>query len=308
MMSKKSCPEVGFRWYLHLVLVLIGAVLVAQHAPADDRLEVFVVNYPLKYFAQRIGGAHVNVSFPAPEGVDPAYWTPDIPTISAYQKADLILLNGAGYAKWVKKVSLPRSKMVDTSKSFKERYLHTQAMTHSHGAQGKHAHEDLAFTTWLDLELAARQADAVRKAFSRMRPDHKDLFQANYDKLKNDLGRLDSDILACVSKNPDKPLLVSHPVYDYFEKRYRLNIQSVHWEPDMPPRDAQWMELKSIQGDHKAQWMIWEGDPNPATVKKLQALGIESLTFDPCGNVPDGGEFLKVMQQNVENLKMAFGE
>jgi zinc transport system substrate-binding protein len=65
------------------------------------------VNYPLQYFVQRIGGELVDVSFPAPRGVDPAEWMPDIDTVAEYQQADVILLNGAGYARWLRRMSLP---------------------------------------------------------------------------------------------------------------------------------------------------------------------------------------------------------
>ena len=78
-----------------------------------------MVNYPLKYFAERIGGPHVNVTLPVTADEDPVYWVPGIEVIGQYQQADLILLNGAGYAKWVKKASLPRSKTVDTSRQLK---------------------------------------------------------------------------------------------------------------------------------------------------------------------------------------------
>ena len=81
----------------------------------------------------------------------------DAKTISDYQSADLILLNGANYAKWVNKVSLPRFRMVNTSAAFKDRYIEAAEMlTHSHGAEGKHGHEALAFTTWIDFGLAVR--------------------------------------------------------------------------------------------------------------------------------------------------------
>lgn len=43
-----------------------------------------------------------------------------------------------------------------------------------------------------------------------------------------------------------------------------------------------------------------------ASVDKLASSGIKSLLFDPCGNVPDHGHFLSVMQQNVRNLEAAF--
>ena len=39
---------------------------------------VYVVNYPLQYFTQRIAGNHVQVVFPAPPDEDPAFWKPDV--------------------------------------------------------------------------------------------------------------------------------------------------------------------------------------------------------------------------------------
>jgi zinc transport system substrate-binding protein len=274
---------------------------------AKDALSVYVVNYPLKYFAERIGGDHADVQFPAAKGTDPAYWIPNIATIAAYQQADLILLNGAAYAKWVDKVSLPRSKMVDTSRSFKDSYITIKgAVSHSHGAEGEHAHEGAAFTTWLDLDLAARQAKAIAIAFSRKSPELKKTFENNYAALEKDLMAVDQGIMQTVSKNREKPLLASHPVYDYFSRRYGLNIKSVHWEPAEVPTDEQWIELQGILKEHPAEWMIWEGEPNPSSVAKLKSMVINSLVFDPCGNVPEQGDFLSVMRQNAENLKAAF--
>jgi zinc transport system substrate-binding protein len=272
-----------------------------------EPLNVYVVNYPLKYFAERIGGEQINVVFPAPTGIDPAYWIPAIPTIAAYQQADLILINGAGYAKWLDKVSLPRSKIVDTSKKFKDRYITIEgAVTHSHGPDGEHGHEGIAFTTWLDFSLAAEQAKAIITALSRKRPDLKDGFQKNYQKLEQDLLKLDQDLKTLISKDPSRPLVVSHPVYDYFARRYGLNTKSVHWEPDEIPTNEQMIELISILKEHPAQWMIWEAEPMKESVERLKAIGLDSLVFDPCENIPDQGDFLSVMRHNVENLKLVF--
>jgi hypothetical protein len=35
-------------------------------------------------------------------------------------------------------------------------------------------------------------------------------------------------------------------------------------------------------------------------------MGVNSLVFNPCGNVQGNVDFLEVMQQNVVNLKSAF--
>ena len=290
-----------------LVISMIFVFLIINSSVAADKLTVYVVNYPLQYFTQRIGGEQVNVVFPAPVDVDPAYWMPDTKTISDYQQADLIMLNGAGYAKWVDKATLPRSRMVNTSNGFKDQYIETtEVLTHSHGSEGEHAHESLAFTTWIDFSLAARQAKAIAEALSRKRPEMKDAFQKNFQELEQDLLKLDRNLTALVSKDPSRPLVVSHPVYDYFARRYGLNIKSVHWEPDELPTGEQMLELNRILKEHPAKWMIWEEMPMKESVERLQAIGLESLVFDPCGNKPDQRDFLDVMQQNFADLKVVF--
>ena len=276
-------------------------------ALASEKLNVYVVNYPLQYFAERIAGEHATVIFPAPDEVDPAYWMPDKKIIEAYQQADLILLNGAHYAKWVAKVTLPRSKMVDTSRKFKDRYItNKEITTHSHGAAGEHGHEDAAFTLWLDFNLAAQQAKAIEKAMSRKRPELSSIFQKNYEALAEDIMALDTELRVIFTKDPERRLVVSHPVYDYLARRYGLNIKSVQWEPDEIPSFSQWQELQVMLADHSAKWMIWEGEPLEATVVKLEEKGIGSLVFSPCSNVPEQGDFLSVMQRNTKNLEMAF--
>jgi zinc transport system substrate-binding protein len=292
--------------FLWITVAGLSSVANAESG-ASDKLTVYVVNYPLKYFAERIGGEHTKVVYPASADVVPAYWNPDVDTISAYQQADLIFLNGAGYAKWVDKVSLPRSKLVNTSKKFKDQYIRTEnAVTHSHGPKGEHAHEDVAFTTWIDFELAARHAQAIAKALVRKKPELKKTFQQNYTALESDLSALDRRITEIVTKNQMRPLVVSHPVYDYLAKRYGLNIKSVHWEPDEIPNHEQWTELQAILKSHPAECMIWEGNPDRATVEQLKSLGLSSIVFDPCGNVPDQSDFMTVMRNNIANLKKCF--
>jgi zinc transport system substrate-binding protein len=197
--------------------------------------------------------------------------------------------------------------MVNTSAGFKDQYIESaEIFTHSHGSEGKHAHEALAFTTWIDFNLAAGQAKAIAEALGRKRPELKDTFQKNYQKLEQDLLKLDRNLKTLISKDPSRPLVVSHPVYDYFARRYGLNIKSVHWEPDETPANEQMMELNRILKEHPAKWMIWEGKPMRESVERLQAIGIDNLVFDPCGNTPDQGDFLSVMRQNFDNLKLAF--
>jgi len=262
------------------------------------------VNYPLQYFAERIGGDLVEVYFPAPADVDPAFWKPDVADITAYQQADLILLNGATYAKWVTKVSLPESKLVTTTAAVTDKYITVaDAVTHQHGRDGEHSHDGVAFTTWLDPRIAIEQARATKNALQRLLPDNVPLFDANFTRLEQDLMDLDRSIEQIVSADPDRPLFASHPIYQYFAARYGLNLKSVHWEPDQEPDEDAWERFQQLQQEHAAQSMLWESAPIKMTAAKLEELGIKSVVYSPCANAPDAGDFFTVMQQNVKNLQ-----
>lgn len=302
----------AFRGLLEGVLLLAvaagcdrSASRTAPQAGDRQRPVVRVVNYPLEYFAQRIGAGYLDVELPVPAGEDPAYWKPSAEEIGRYQQADLILLNGAGYARWVSMASLPQARLVDTSAGFKERLIHReQGPTHTHGPGGKHAHGGTAFTTWLDPTLAIAQARAILAAFGKRWPEHATAFAEGFAELEKDLTELDATLERALV-GATMPLLFSHPVYAYFERRYGLDGKSVHWEPGEMPGEAQWTELEAILRTHPARWMIWEAEPSAAVVARLKGLGVDSVVFDPCANAPARGDFLSVMRENARRLAAA---
>jgi zinc transport system substrate-binding protein len=272
-----------------------------------ERPLVYVANYPLKYFAERISTPLVDVRLPIPAGEDPAFWKPSSEDVLALQQADLVVLNGASYESWLKNVSLSPSKLVDTSANFKDRLIPLEGTTtHSHGLKGEHEHSGTAFTIWLDLTLAVEQARAIKDALVMRWPRHKDQFEAQFNKLAQELSVLDTGIKKIVAVNPGLPVVFSHPVYQYFRARYGIDGRSVHWEPDEMPDEAMWSEFMEQLKRHSAKWMIWEGKPLQSIVDKLQALGVNSAVVDPCGNVPDDGDFFNIMSQNVVSLRRVY--
>jgi len=292
------------RFQILLVTMLLFGSMVAT---AADKLAVYSVNYPLAYFAERIGGKHVDVVFPVPPNVDPAFWEPTTNDIAGFQQADMTLLNGAGYAKWVKRASLPRRKMVNTSAAFQKDYISvTETVTHKHGPGGDHSHAGTAFTTWLDFSQAIQQAKAVQLALEKRLPEYTDIFRRNYTVLEAELDNLDKKIMELAAQKPDRLFVASHPVYQYFKRRYGIKLRSVMWEPDVLPTERQWQELKQLLRHHPARWMIWEGAPDERSVTRLKEIGVSSLLFSPCANVPNEGDFMSVMTKNVLQLEKAY--
>jgi zinc transport system substrate-binding protein len=276
----------------------------SQDGRPTSKPVVIAANHPLQYFAQRIGGDAIEVVFSVPADVDPAFWVPGSEEIAAMQAADLVLLNGAGYEKWLPTISLAERKLVDTSAGFRDQWIEEGAgPSHQHGPGGEHSHGEIAFTTWLDLSLASQQAKAVLDALVTRLPDEAGQLHANFTKLTQELATLDRELRSWGAALNGQPLVASHPVYQYFARRYGLNLRSVHWEPDEVPDAAARRELEGTLQEHPATLMIWEGEPAEAAVRELKARGVASVVVRPCGGAPVQGDFLSEMRLNLVRLQ-----
>lgn len=267
------------------------------------RRRIAVVNYPLQYFTRRIAGEHAEVLFPVPRREDPAFWRPQDSDISEFQKADLVLLNGAEYEKWLPSTVLPLTKQVVTSQAFADRYLtNGEVLTHSHGPQGSHSHGGLDFNTWMDPKQATLQAQSIRDELVRLAPAATKDFDANLNELKRDLVQIDAAIEQASLPLGGSPLLASHPVYLYAARRYGWNLESVHWEPEAMPSAEEWRKFEELHRRHPAKIMVWEENPLPAVAERLRQMGIEPIAFETCASQPEAGDYLTAMKSNAARL------
>ena len=286
-----------------LLTATLLAVSVSHAFPKDG--VVYTVNYPLRFFADAIAGDDLDVVFPAPPGVDPADWSPNVDTLLDYQAADLTLLNGAGYAEWTKGVYLARSRLLDTSAGFKDRLIaeESDGAPHVHGPTGAEVQgAAVAFTTWLDLSLARAQAEVVRDAMVVRWPAHAEAFTERHRQLDADLANLDAKLSDALAPLHSRHVLASHPVYQYLERRYGLDLTSFHWEPDMTPPPEEWAALDALLGQRAATVMLWESEPTQKTRAALQARGLRVAVFPTLSNRPPEGDFVSILRAAIDAL------
>lgn len=279
------------------------------HAHEDGAHTACVTNDPLRVFAERIGGGQVKVVFPHTGDEDPEFWQPDDTALQTYQHADLILLNGAGYDKWVARVSLPESKLVDTAHAFKADFIALpEAVTHSHGPEGEHTHTGFIGITWLDPLQAKLQARAAYDAFVKRWPDHAPDFKPGFESLNQDLEKLHAAWTGLMQEYAGAPVVGSHPVFDYLARRYKWNYRAVHFEPHEMPDDKALQELGALLKQHPAKYMVWEAEPKPEIAKRLKdEFGLEVAVCYP-GGLLKGKDYFTLMKENIERLKPVFAK
>jgi len=293
---------------LAALLVVTGCRERSPSAPPTAQSEgekprVFTVNEPLACFARRIGGDLVEVSFPAPDDVDPAYWIPGPETLLKYQSADLILLNGADYAKWTLRSTLPWSRTVMTTRDVEDSHIEiADAVSHTHGPEGEHSHAGLVAETWLDPRIAIAQAQVVLEELQGLLPASSETLTANFGELERDLRGLDTEFESVFQSLPNS-WLASHPVYAYLQKRYSLDMRSLHWEPDRHPSDEQWNDLEELLASKPALLMLWENPPRRETAERLAQLGVRVIVFRTAANRSEAGGYFDTMKVNLNHLR-----
>lgn len=289
---------------LRNALLCLALVCAAGTTAADERLTVYAVNAPLATFAERLAGDAAEVVMPVPPGRDPAFWRPSIADISAVQSADLILLNGASYAQWTTKTSLPRAKLADTSRTFADDFIVTETITHSHGPEGEHSHQGIASHTWLDFAQAAQQAEAVANVLTRSLPGEKESIAAALTALKADLAALDARARSLGERFAGVVLIASHPRYQYLARAYGLTIESLEWEAGETPTPDQWLAFDDLVADSGARALIWEGTPSDEAATALAERGLAGSVFATGANRSPGElDFVALMQRNLDDLE-----
>ncbi len=302
-----------------LLLTLIAGVLLgckgedksspdsASTPKSEQKLLVYVSNYPLYYFAERIGGTQIVLRYPMKSAPDPATWTPVADSVAAMQGADLILLNGATYESWLMNVSLPDSLLVDTSTGYATRLLPSgETFTHSHGEDGAHSHEGVAWATWLDLSLAIQQAEAVKKALIKRRPQQRGYFEGRYRELAAELKTLDTDFRKLTAAQTPPSLVYAHPIFAYFQNAYALKGPSLNWEPETPLNHDMLHEIDHLKKEKGIRVMVWARSPLKASSDELAQRGIQSVVVQPLQNTPESGDFILQMQEALKALQSLF--
>ncbi len=288
--------------FLPLLVLLSACEEVSPPTQSQDNATAYIVavNSPLQTFAKRLMADRVQVKMPAAAEADPAQWQPTIDEIQVLQGAQLILLNGAGYSTWLNRVSLSDSRLVVTSRASEVQWIELQdQMTHSHGPTGEHAHGGYAFTTWMDMQIAALQAEAVATALQNRWSQQAEGIGGQLERLLAEIDSLDRAYKQSAAKLAGRQLIYSHPVYQYFERRYQLAGLSLHWEPDVMPPAEQWEALQSHL--QPGALFVWESEPLPAIASRLTAMGVEQVTLDPGANTA-GADWLTLQSTNVEAL------
>ena len=217
---------------------------------------------------------------------------------SMLQEADIIFWIGEdlevfletpldSIAKNVKRVTLMDSNEIDLLK-FREKNVFDDHEGHDdhdeHGDEHDgHAHGEFDIHFWLDPEIAKTIVTIVARELSEIDVANKSTYEANAKKAINDLDTLITETRSKI--NSDATYIVFHDAYQYFEKRFGIEvIGALTVNPEALPGAKQLAEIREVIEHEKVNCLFSEPQFNPSIAKTIaQDTGVKASVLDPLG-------------------------
>lgn len=147
-------------------------------------------------------------------------------------------------------------------------------------------HDDIDPHIWLDPRNAIAMVDAIAAALTDIDPQHGPRYRANATRLKQRLERFDADLAARLAPVAERPYVVFHDAYQYFEHRYGLAaVGSITVDPELRPGARRVQEIRHQIQNRGALCVFSEPQFRPALVAVLIAdTPAGTAVLDPLGS------------------------
>jgi zinc transport system substrate-binding protein len=159
---------------------------------------------------------------------------------------------------------------------------------HDHGDEAHelgHAHDEGDMHFWLDPENAKLMVAHIAKTLSEADPDNAATYAANAGAEQARLDALAAELTEMLAPVADRPFLVFHDAYQYFESRFDLDVAgTVTVSPEAMPGAARIDELRAKVAELGATCVFAEPNFEPAIVSTIvEGTAARAGVLDPEG-------------------------
>lgn len=176
---------------------------------------------------------------------------------------------------------------------------------HKHDHKGHdHAeeHEELNSHIWLDPANARAIVTATAEALAAKDPAGAEAYRTNADRTLQQLDALDAELKAALAPVKDKPFVVFHDAYQYFEARYDLSaVGSITVSPDRRPSAKRLSAIRAKIGGLGAACVFAEPQFEPALVQTVvEGTKAKTGVLDPEGTeLPESVALYPTLMRNL---------
>ncbi|QPB21661.1 zinc ABC transporter substrate-binding protein [Rhizobium sp. 007] len=154
---------------------------------------------------------------------------------------------------------------------------------HDAHAEGDHDHGEFDTHLWLDPMNAKAMAAEITTTLVAADPANALTYQANAKALDEKIDALDKEITGIVTSVKDKPFIVFHDAYQYFEHRYAVRVAgSITVSPENMPGAERVSEIHKKVADLGATCVFAEPQFEPRLVNVvIEGTDAKAGVLDP---------------------------
>lgn len=171
----------------------------------------------------------------------------------------------------------------------------------------EHAEGEFDMHMWLDPMNAKAMAAEIEKALTEADPDNSSAYEANLAKLSHRLDALNKQLAETVAPVQDKPFVVFHDAYQYFEHRYKVRVAgSITVSPEVLPGAERLSEIRAKIKELGATCVFAEPQFEPKLINVvIEGTPAKSGTLDPEAATLDAGPdlYFQLMENIGASLK-----
>ncbi len=176
-----------------------------------------------------------------------------------------------------------------------------------HGNEHHHGEGEFDMHMWLDPMNAKAMAAEIEKTLAEVDPANAAAYKANLDKFNERIDVLDKGLAETVAPIKDKPFVVFHDAYQYFEHRYHVRVAgSITVSPEVLPGAERLSQIHGKIEDLGATCVFAEPQFEPKLVNVvIEGTAAKSGTLDPEGGSLDAGPdlYFQLMEGIGASLK-----
>ncbi len=176
-----------------------------------------------------------------------------------------------------------------------------------HAHDHDHDHGEFDTHLWLDPHNAKAMVAEITTSLVAADPANALTYEANQKTLDDKLDALDAEIASTLAPVKDKPFIVFHDAYQYFEHRYGVRVSgSITVSPETIPGAQRVAEIHSKVADLGATCVFAEPQFEPKLVNVvLEGTAAKSGVLDPeAATLPQGPDlYFDLMRGIASSLK-----
>ncbi|MDJ0947591.1 MAG: zinc ABC transporter substrate-binding protein ZnuA [Alphaproteobacteria bacterium] len=189
---------------------------------------------------------------------------------------------------------------------------HGQEDAHGHEDEDGHAHGEHDMHLWLDPANARAMTAVIATALTDRDPGNAETYKMNADRLLARLDALTAEIEKILAPVRERPYIVFHDAYQYFERRFDLRpAGSITVSPDRAPGARRLYEIRKKIVDAGAACVFSEPQFEPKLVRTvIDGTPARTAELDPLGAaVPPGpAAYPTIMQSLAKSLRDCLGK